>query len=701
MILLVLAALSQDAATLSFSERAPSAFPGRMKAARAIAVDLADLPPGAVVHRAVLRPGRDEPEAFSKRLATPRLLAGDTPLPLAAPGFAAFDATDAVRAALARPDRRVTFDVAELPGYLPAFARLDVSGSFKPKNRIPRATNLAVRHRAGQTFLAWTEVDPPVPDDAVSFRAWREKRAARTQGLREIRYRVWRADAPISAATIARAELVAEVAPLSGWNPAALGVSPPDDALVPRFVVEEGKEPVGPATAVYVHNPAAPGRAFYAVSVLVDGEEDLAGWTDGDRATEAVVEAVGPGEPVLQRIVRPRSFNYVDDPVLHYYVRWEAPPRSSRPSSPFDYLVATPPRRVEPAPVGLHLHCWGGNLDGGYGWWYAAAQGAVLLSTNQDPYDWWTGYHEHSGTWRGWSEGVVRDFTQQRVLAFLDWAAKRYGLDLSRVFAAGSSMGGSGSPSLGLRRADRVAWVVSWVGVHSPARSPQFRGSYERVFGQLDWKLPGPDGRTPAFEHFDDERFVRLDPAGDTPLICFSNGKNDDAIGWAQARDFWRALQETRRPHVFVWGQGGHGQRALLPGPNPNEREIGVDVRLGRTLPAFTRCSLDGNPGGGDPKDGDPEGQSNLWLHWDDDAVDQPGRWELTLRLARRAPADEAAVDVTPRRCRAFRPAPGTKVSWKSGAQAGEIAADAHGLVTAPQVKVSKSGTRLILEAKP
>jgi hypothetical protein len=700
MILLALLLASQDAGTLSFTDLAPSAHPGTLRAGRSIEVDLSAIPPGAVIHRAILRPGRDEPEAFARRRSAPRLLADGAPLPLAAPSWTAFDAGDAVRSALARPERRLVVQVDDFPGYRPAFARLEVSGDFRPKAALPRVAGLAARHRAGQTFLTWTEVDPPIRDDAVPFKSWRERRAAHAQAVREVRYRVWRSEVPVSAATIAQAQLIAEVDPLSGWNPGAFGVSPPDDAPVPRFVVEEGKGPVGPATAVYVHNPAAAGRAHYAVSVLIDGQEDLAGWTDGDR-TAAVAEAAGPGEPVLQRVERPASFNYVQDPTLHRYVRWEAPPRANRPSRPFDYLVGLPPKRVEPAPAGLHLHCWGGHLESGYGWWYAAAQGAILLSTNQDPYDWWTGYHEHAGTWRPWSEGRVRDYTQERVSAFLDWAARRYSIDLSRVFAAGNSMGGSGSPSFGLRKADRVAWVVSWVGVHSPARSPQFKGSYERVFGELAWKLPGPDGALSAFEHFDDERYVRLDPAADTPLICFSNGKNDGAIGWPQARDFWKALQDTRRPHVFVWGQGGHGQRALLPGPKPEEREPGVDVRTDRSLPAFTRCSLDGNPGAGDPKDGDPEGQSNLWLYWEGDAVDRPGRWELALRLARGAPSDEAAVDVTPRRCRAFRPAPGTKVAWTAGGRSGEVAADPHGLVTIPQVRVSKSGTRLVLETKP
>ena len=33
-------------------------------------------------------------------------------------------------------------------------------------------------------------------------------------------------------------------------------------------------------------------------------------------------------------------------------------------------------------------------MNVGYGWWYNAEQGAFLLAPNQDPYDWWTGYHE-------------------------------------------------------------------------------------------------------------------------------------------------------------------------------------------------------------------------------------------------------------------------------------------------------------------
>jgi hypothetical protein len=268
-------------------------------------------------------------------------------------------------------------------------------------------------------------------------------------------------------------------------------------------------------------------------------------------------------------------------------------------------------------------------------------------------------------------------------------------------------MGGSGSPNLGIRHADRIAWVVSWVGVHTPSRSPQFKGSYEQVYGNLEWKLPFQDGKTPAFSYYDDEWFLRRNPAADTPLICFSNGKNDGAIGWPQARDFWRALQETRRPHVFVWGQSGHGQRALLPGPKNGERELGVDVRLDRTLPAFTHCSLDENPGNGDPNGGDPKGQSNLYLYWDsaDEAViDQPANWSMVLRLNDSAPKEQCTVDVTPRRCQQFKTAAGTALTWRNVSmpegktiQKGQIKADERGLATVPGVLVGKKGNRLTI----
>jgi pimeloyl-ACP methyl ester carboxylesterase len=361
--------------------------------------------------------------------------------------------------------------------------------------------------------------------------------------------------------------------------------------------------------------------------------------------------------------------------------------------------------RVEPAPVGLQLHCWGASLNGGYGWWYNAEKGDILIASNQIPYDWWTGYHELY--WKGprkrgeWQKGVVHPYSTTRMLAFLDWVATRWDVDLTRTHTAGNSMGGSGSPMFAIRYPDKVAWAIGWVGVHNPAKTPQFKGSYARCYGEPEWGIKFEDG-TPVWDYYNDAWYLRQHPDKEIGFITFSNGKNDGAIGWPQAVEFFRALQDTRRPHLFRWAMGGHGVRAMMP-VTLAERVLPIDIRVDQSLPAFTKCSLDDDPGNGEQKDGDPKGQANAYLYWETkDIVDEAGKWEMTVGLIAKAPEDECTVDITPRRCQAFKPKPGGKVKWTNTAVAGEPAvqtggatADKWGLVTLEKVKVSKAKHRI------
>ena len=569
-----------------------------------------------------------------------------------------------------------------------------------------QVTQLKAWHRAGQTFLTWKEVDPPVTARSVGARELR-KIIAGLDKSRKLRYRVYRSVSPIKS--VAGLDPLAEVPPLTCWNADYHGIYPKPGQAAPRYVVRDGRDPVPPGTGIYVHNPKAKGEAWYAVTVSIGGHENTA-IGKGNALSAAVSETVGHGAPVLQRVEKPKSFQYVKGPTLYYYVRWESPPNCSRGSRPYDYLVAVPPKLARPAPVGIHLHCWGGSLNGGYGWWYNAEKGHILIASNQIPYDWWTGYHELY--WNGprkkelWRKGVVRPYSQRRMLAFLDWVATRWKVDLTRTHVAGNSMGGSGAPMLAIRYPDRIAWAVSWVGVHTPARSPQFKGSYARVYGETGWGIRFEDG-TNVWDHFDDAKYLRKHPDKEIGFITFSNGKNDGAIGWPQAVEFFRALQETGRPHVFVWGRGGHGQRAKMP-VTLAQRVLPIDVRTDQCLPAFSDCSLDDNPGKGDPGDGDAEGQANLYLYWrTGDIVDEPGRLELTVGLIDKAPKTECTVDITPRRRQKFKPRPGEKLRWTSkplaggGAiQSGETAADKWGLVTLEKVKVATGGNRISIQRR-
>jgi pimeloyl-ACP methyl ester carboxylesterase len=501
-------------------------------------------------------------------------------------------------------------------------------------------------------------------------------------------------------------------------------------------VLEDGGEPAPVGTGIYVHNPTAPrGNAYYAVTLVRGGNENTA-LSEENTLQQPVAETEGPGAPVLQRVEDGVTFNYVKDATLYYYVRWEAPPNASVESSPFNYLVATPPNVEYPAHVGIHFHCWGNHLRGGFGHWGNVEKGAILLAPNQAPYDWWTGYHErrkpifhqempHPREKDEWVEGVVRPYTQNRILSFFDWMCTKWDIDRTRTFTAGNSMGGAGSLMFAIRHGDLVAWCRSQVGIHVPAHSPHFLGSYERVWGRLEFDVKFEDGNS-VWDYFSDDWYLRKYPDREIGYLIFANGKNDHGIGWPQAVEFVRALQDTKRPHLFAWQMRGHGSSPTFPNPTGESRRrsrsLPLDVRTDQSLPAFTRCSLDDDPGAGtklkEPKffktndrgkklfdlfDGDSEGQVNAYLCWDTEGVvDQPARWAMTVFLSPSAPKDSCTVDITPRRCQHFKPNAGDVFTWTNtlagsdnAAESGQAAADEWGLVTLRQVTVSKARSRI------
>ncbi len=591
-----------------------------------------------------------------------------------------------------------------------------------------QVTGLKVRHYKGQTFITWKEVSSPKIEDNISDAAIR-KLVKESRRNDKVRYRIYRSEEPITS--VEGIKPIAEVCPLSCWNIDYYGVSNQENKPALRYVIRDGDKSLAHGTGLYVHNPRYPSKtgkkpteSYYAITYSKNNKENKS-INRANSTEKSVLEVQGQGVPVLQRVVKPKEFSYIRKPELHYYVRWEAPPNASIENKPFDYLVAIPPHiESKPTPVGLHLHCWGGSLNGGYGWWYSQKKlgSTYLISTNQIPYDWWTGYHEFYYTTEPsedkWKDGVVRPYTTTRILSFLDWAAKKYNLDPTRVFTAGSSMGGSGAPMFAIRYPDRIAWSLGWVGVHDPGNTPQFTGSYERVFGKKDWGIKYEDG-TPVFEYYKNADYLRKHPNKEIGFITWSNGKNDGAIGWPQAVEFCQAMQETRRPHLFVWGLSSHGQRATMPADG-GERIMPLDIRLDQSLPAFTNCSFDNDLGSGrkltTPKkitigkeirkdfyDGDSSGQINLYLYWDTETIiDLRERWEITVALTKKAPEDQCTVDITPRRLQAFRSRHNHKFRWTNSSggkkiQSGEVTADKWGLITLKSVMVTKAGSRIVV----
>jgi hypothetical protein len=583
----------------------------------------------------------------------------------------------------------------------------------EPVTEAFQVENLRAWHTDGQTFLTFHMVKNDFPDADITYGQYFERKK---QIKNNVQYHIYRSNTPFK--DVRQLIPLARVDGFTGWNEFFYGIHTNAEKYsgrkAIRYTVKPKEGPLAQDKGLFVYAPEQKGSFYYAVTAVTGGRENKEILIGQNVTQNPVQENTGPGTPILQRVESPKEFQYIKNPTLYFFTRWETFPNAGMNAHPFDYLVAVPENVKNPAPVGIHLHSWGGNLLEGYAWWNNAEKGAILLASNQYPYDWWTGYHEHlfsknsPKSNKEWQHGVVRPFTINRLFSFLAFIDKdsQWKVDLSRTFVAGSSMGGSGSVMLAIRYPEKIAWARSWVGVHIPEESPQFKGSYAKVWGSPEFKVKFEDG-TPVWDYYNNAKYLYAHPEKEMGFITFANGKNDNQIGWGQAVKFFKALQETKQPHLFVWGQGGHGQRTVMPGNN-SERVMPLDIRTDQLLPAFTRCSLDNDPGNGDPGNGDPAGQANQWLYWEDPTlVDTVDRLEMTVALMDKAPAQVCTVDITPRRIQQFHVMPGTVLYWKNidihghVIQNGQIIADAHGVITLEKITVSRQKNKLVISKNP
>ena len=681
-----------------------------------ITVDLSALPDGTQVYRAIFVHNRGGHNGTASSANQPlRIEAGDDPgnwLPTLGPRHLYIDCTAAAQRAVQAVPKQLVLNMVSFPGFsFSAGVRVDVVCDQPVVNAVAALTNITAVHADGDTMVTWTERDQLLPDPNSTVGQY-EAAEATFDSPDVIRYRIYRHNQPIDATTVRTAELVDEINPLSAWNPYYYGHywRNNDSQIVPRLpVADEVLAAVD--QGIYVRRAQGAASAYYAVSLAVNGEEDLSNWTAGQNTTtSAVAEAVGTGMVLLRVKQLDTTFMYVSNADLYYYIRWDCPPYYNIPSHAFDYLVAVPGVTVDPRPVDVALHCWGATLNGGFGWWYEADKGSLLVSTNMKPYDWWTAYHDNYGTVRPFTDldgnggGRVRNYPQKRILSFLnDFVKQNYSVDDNRILVTGSSMGGAGCIMWGARAASSFAYANGWVGVYIPRETPQFKGSFEGVYGNDTYDCEYEDTGLAAFDYWDSAQFILSDPGQEVPYLCFANGKNDSAIGWPQAYTFVNSLITARQPFKFKWGQNGHGERASLPAGG--DRYIGIIIKKNVTLPAFTNCSLDDNMGNGDPADGDPSGNLNAYSLWETDTtVDQADRWEATIYLRDTSPLDTCAVDLTPRRCQTFSTPLGTQVDWTNTnvttsqqVGSGTAAADQWGLVTLTGITMSKDRNRIVI----
>ena len=711
---------------------------------RIIRVDLSSLPKGAKVHRADLRLARSRPltglddEAMAAIRVYPLFGQGDRKrrgreLAIRPPWHDRLDATDAARRWLADKagPGKVDIQVRDFALWAPQATALDVWYEAAPAKPLPQVTAVRAVHRAGQTFITWREIDDAVGKDQITWGELKKTLDA-LDAKRQVRYLLFRHGERITADNLQQAECIAEVKPLSCWNVNGRNLERPidryiatarelmvghwnpfwqarmdgkygQDCPIDRLVIADGQAPLARGTGLYVHTlgpDAKPGQAFYAVLTAIDGTANTKDLTGANALAEPVDETAGAGEPVLQRQLPAMAmFNYKQKRL--HYVRWVGPPHVNVPSQYYNWSVGVPEPLGKTVPLELNLH-----RDGRSYWrtHYRLERDSVVLCPHDFPIPtWWYGYHESYGTLRPWRGGAVHPYTERRLLAFIDWAAKRWPVDRNRVLVTGcrGGAGGSGPLHLAMHHPNVFNLVIcghpladyAAVCEAKDKRSVAYAEQMQAIWGQAKWNARTDAGRNVWAEHDMIVAAAALPATATVPYFSMSSNHGD-----AHMRRLYHVMLKKRLGIMaeFWWG-GARYVPVSRTGTYPNV--IRLDIARDKPLLAFSY------PAAIDSVARRTMSDFNRQLRWKD-LADKPGRFEVTLQMAGRG---AGAADLTLRRPQAFRPAVGKTYAWTNAGggkgryaikQSGDAAVGADGLLTLPGVQFAAEGSRLVIVPK-
>jgi hypothetical protein len=567
-----------------------------------------------------------------------------------------------------------------------------------PPAEAAQPTELKAFFRDGQTFLTWTECGAD-------------------------RYHVYRSDERI--ADVGKATRVAAVARGSSTYPlevkrkvlAKISGTPGYGA---RYVIHDNPD-ADPAkmlpadTGLFVHTAHEDGTFFYAVTAVRGGKEDTT-LGDANRLAEGIAEKVEPPGAVLvyKAPVKDRKTGkLVGD--RRVYCHWmDHTNWNPKPYGGYAVNFGVGATRGKPRGMCMFLHGYSG---------YYKTRGPVFGMVSLVPGDphqtWFYGHKNAKGD-------VVFDYTERRMVLTVDTVVRLLQsegikIDTNKIYIHGGSMGGTGANFLGARHGDVFAAVLASKGAVDHNRNGNWTRSAERrLWGTREQNLPTNSGDR-VWEHQNLIRWHAKHVEKETAFFLDAHASNDGSIPFGAIPDYYAALQKAKRPFAAVWAPWGHSG---FEDPHwPNHAWWGVfTFNKDESVPAIANASSSDDPRK------TRRGEINTHIEWSsrehdfdknsqkDDLVDETDRWEICLRScnyhrtqSRQRNVDQQTADITPRRCRKFKPKPGQTFRWENWSFAdpakpvkiaeGTVVADKHGLVTVTKFEIRKAGwgNRLVL----
>lgn len=725
-------------------------------------IDLSAVPKGAGIHHASLVAKRPRQPRVPIRLhvvenvGEGELSFKKGPLSLEPPNYRSFDLTAAVQAWVTEPKSNRGIAMVQSEGLDHNNLHLDIQYEGTPGKGAAQVTALRAVHHDGQTFLIWKELPlfRPAPDkvfwvdevsvgsdqarsdkpgknargepyvpgitlktlrDMAGLSVCGKKGPREMQPLRVIRklphyrYRVYRSRAPITAESLPRAERIGESAPLCGYVERMRQIvshgeyyDPYEnpESLLPTWAYADGK-PLTPGEAIYVHTPQEKGAFYYAVTTVKDGKENAAVFAAGNSLAEPVAETPDTPVPVLQYVTGVGAFE-PKAMAKYHHAYWLAPPLANVARTvPMRVIVARHPEQK--APAALTVTSSAGNRFFGA---KAGARDTINIVVEQDiAYAPMLGYSNGRDTLKSFSESKVDYFSKRYIFATVDWAKRMWNVDPARMAA--------GDIHFTIRHPELFScWISGPYTLDWECKWNPVSGQLGSLLGPMD-TAQTVDG-DPAWDALNVRWYLAQNPGKDIPfLVVLTNqpkdGNHGAEFGWQDDPRGISALQRYRQPFVYCWGGGGRVSRTVLNRVGRSvygHAPVRGTCKWDKSLPAFSYCSLNNNPGNGDADDGEPWGQMNGFLLWDEaDVVDTQHSWEMTVFLVPDCPEERCTVDITPRRRKAFNPKPGANFKWSNTdlttgkvIQSGEVTVDKWGLATLEKVMVTKGKNRIVIK---
>lgn len=561
----------------------------------------------------------------------------------------------------------------------------------------PAVSNLAADYHDGQVYLTWNETPG-------------------LQGTLVVRI----SDQPITGANVRQASVVAQglnpgsaydwwLNPETYGNPVAVDPATGQKPPFPHegFMIKPGGAKLNVDSGLHVHTVAADeaGARYYAVTTKdAAGVENVEIAAGQNSLTRAVTQQAAAVQPIWQGTGTPDFAAGKGLPlhlVLHaktgrggmQYLAFGDKFLGWREGLSFKFGVEVKGGAVVVSPTD---RTWIGRM------FPEGKDGCQKLTPAIHSF--WYGYNSNINEPAKMAAGVATNYTERRLLWILDWVRRTYQTDPNRSYCTGSSMGGCGTISFGLRHPEIFAACTAQVPIVAYDKG-KGGDSAMRVVAECGSMDTLTSDGVPVKERLDGTLFVKHHK-GDLPFLVIENGRKDMSIPWWKCPDFYRALRDQRQAFVAAWNDGDHATASNLA-PDDVKQMVNLSslhsYALNKSYLAFSNCSSDSNPGNGDATDGDIVGFMNHGLSFGE-PLDEAGKYEALAKWTLEPEKLPVTVEVTPRRLQAFKLKPGDKVTAMNLDEAGKevqretLVADEAGLVTFKGFKVTGAGgNRIVL----